>query len=229
MNILLIEDDATIASFVIKGFEQEGFSIELAQDGIQGLDAALGGHYDAIILDIMLPKLDGMRILELLRSEGNTTPVLVLSAKRSVRERVEGLQRGGDDYLVKPFHFSELLVRIENLVKRTSVVEGGENSKAALTYGELSLDPWRREVSRKGVMIALRSKEFSLLEYMMRHPQQVLSKTSILEHVYDYHFDPQTNVVDVLVCRLRNKIDKPFEVKYIHTLRGLGYILKIKE
>ncbi len=222
MRLLLVEDDEKIASFVIKGLRQAGFAIDHATDGQQGLDLALTEPYDAAIVDIMLPKLDGLTLIERMRNEGNNTPVIILSAKRTVDDRVKGLQKGGDDYLTKPFSFSELLARIQALIRRsTASVE-----THVLNVGDLSLDLYKREVVRAGHRIDLQPREFSLLEYLMRNENRVVSKTMILEHIWDYSFDPQTNVVDVLICRLRNKIDRGFESKLIHTIRGVGYVLK---
>jgi two-component system OmpR family response regulator len=178
--------------------------------------------YDAAVIDLMLPQLDGLSVIEAMRAAEVNSPVLILSAKQSVDDRIQGLQRGGDDYMVKPFSFSELLARLQALIRRDR-----KNSKAMLLkVGDLEMDLLKHEVYRQGEKIELPAKEYSLLEYMMHNPGIVLSKTSILERVYDYSFDPQTNVVDVLVCRLRNKVDKSFDSKMIHTVRGMGYVLK---
>ena len=222
MRILVIEDDKKIASFLEKGLREAGYSVDAAHDGNQGLEMALYEPYDAAVIDIMLPGLDGLSIIESMRERHVETPVLILSARQSVDDRVQGLQRGGDDYMIKPFSFSELLARVQALIRRDKA-----NVKSTmLQVGPLEMDLLRHEVHREQVKIDLPAKEYSLLEYMMRNPDVVISKTSILEKVYDYSFDPQTNVVDVLVCRLRNKIDKDFQDKMIHTVRGMGYVLR---
>ncbi len=222
MRILLVEDDKKIAGFVSKGFKEAGFALDHAEDGVSGLDLALTESYDAAIIDIMLPGLDGLSLIEKMRAEGLNTPVIILSAKRSVDDRVRGLQTGGDDYLTKPFAFTELLARVQALIRRA----GGNTEPQVLKGGDVSMDLLKREVCRDGQKIELQPKGFSLLEYLMRNADKVVSKTMILEHVWDYSFDPQTNVVDVLVCRLRNKLDKDFQPKCIHTIRGVGYAFK---
>jgi two-component system OmpR family response regulator len=222
MRLLIVEDDSKIASFIINGFRQAGFAVDHAADGKEGLQLALVVTYDVAIVDIMLPELDGLDLIGELRRQGINTPVLILSAKRSLDDRIKGIQKGGDDYLVKPFSFSELLVRVQALIRRSSrTVE-----PSSLTYGDFSLDLLKREVIRSGKKIELQPREFALLEYLMRNPERVVSKTMILEHIWDFHFDPQTNVVDVLVCRLRNKVEKSFPQKMIHTIRGVGYVFK---
>ncbi len=222
MRILVIEDDSKIASFIVNGLKQNGFGVDSARDGEQGLELACTVTYDCIVLDLMLPKLDGLSLLRQLRREKIHTPVLILSAKATVDDRVKGLQAGGDDYLTKPFAFSELLARVQALIRRaTHVVE-----PTTLTATGMTLDLLSREVTREGRKIELQTREFALLELLMRHPGRVVTKTMILEHVWDYSFDPQTNVVDVLVHRLRAKVDKDFDVKLIHTIRGVGYVLK---
>ncbi|HZX14030.1 MAG TPA: response regulator transcription factor, partial [Thermodesulfobacteriota bacterium] len=193
-----------------------------ASNGEDGIHLALHEPYDAAIIDIMLPKLDGLTLIEELRRQRVNTPVIILSAKRSVDDRVKGLQTGGDDYLTKPFSFSELLARVQALIRRAS--SAAETTR--LTFGNLSIDILKREATRADKKINLQPREFALLEYLMRNPGRMISKTIIMEHVYDYNFDPQTNVVDVLVCRLRNKVDRDFEKKMIHTIRGVGYVLK---
>lgn len=222
MRILLVEDDGKIASFVAKGLREEGFAVDHAPDGTDGLHFALTEPYDAAVIDLMLPGMDGLSLIEEMRRRGKDTPVLILSAKRSVDDRVKGLQIGGDDYLTKPFYFSELLARIRGLIRRAS--KSIESSR--LSAGDLSLDLMTRKVIRGGTDIELQPREFALLEYLMRNCGRVVSKTMILERIWDYSFDPQTNVVDVLVCRLRNKIDRDFDRKLIHTLRGVGYVLR---
>ena len=225
MRILLIEDDIKIASFIERGFKEAGFTVDKCHDGQDGLNRVLDSTYDAAIVDLMLPGLDGLSVIEEMRGAGVNTPVLILSAKQSVDDRIQGLQKGGDDYMVKPFSFSELLARIQALIRR----DQKNTQPMVLRVGALEMDLLKHEVYRDGTKLELPVKEYSLLEYMMRHPGIVVSKTSILERVYDYSFDPQTNVVDVLVCRLRNKIDKDFEEKMIHTVRGVGYVLKDQE
>ncbi len=224
MRVLVVEDDKKISSFVCKGLREAGFAVDAAYDGVDGLHLALNEPYDAAVVDIMLPGLDGLSLIERLRERIIRTPVLILSAKRSVDDRVKGLQTGGDDYMTKPFSFSELLARIQALIRRAS--QTGEPS--TLSAGDLTIDLLSREASRGGKPISLPSREFALLEYLMRNKGRIVSKTSILEHVYDYSFDPQTNVVDVLVCRVRNKVDRDFEPKMIYTVRGMGYVLKEK-
>jgi two-component system OmpR family response regulator len=222
MRILLVEDDQKIASFVVKGLKSAGYAIDHASDGEEGLHLALTEPYDAAILDIMLPKLDGLAVIERMRKGKLSTPVIILSAKGSVDDRVRGLQRGGDDYLTKPFAFSELLARVQALIRRAS----SASEPTRLTVGDLSIDLLTREVVRDGKKIELQPLEFSLLEYLMRHAGRVISKTMIMEHVWDYNFDPQTNVVEVRISRLRDKIDRGFDAKLIHTVRGVGYVLK---
>ncbi len=220
--MLLVEDDLTIALFISKGLKEAGYAVDHAQDGQEGLQLALSAPYDAAIVDIMLPGLDGLTLIETIRRRKINTPVLILSAKRSVDDRVKGLQRGGDDYLTKPFSFSELLARVQALIRRAS--SGSEPTR--LVVGDLTMDLLTREITRGGERIELQLREFSLLEYLMRNRGRVISKTMILEHVWNYGFDPQTNVVDVLISRLRSKVDKGFETKLIHTVRGVGYVLK---
>jgi len=222
MKILVVEDDKKIGSFIAQGFRENGFAVDLAADGAEGLHLAQSGAYDAAVLDVMLPGMDGLELLARLRAARFRTPVLILSARHSVDDRVKGLQAGGDDYLTKPFSFSELLARIHALMRRSQ----GQGNSALLEVGDLVLDLMSREVTRGGRPVALQAREFNLLELLMRQAGRVVTKTSILEHVYDYNFDPQTNVVDVLVCRLRNKIDRDFTEKRIQTVRGMGYVLK---
>ena len=224
MRVLIVEDDPKIASFVVQGFRQAGFTIDHASDGEEGLQFLTTLSYDAAIVDIMLPSKDGLTMIEEMRARKIVVPVIILSAKRSVDDRVRGLEGGSDDYLTKPFAFSELLARVQALIRRASA--NTSQSIAHLTSHDISMNLLTREVVRSGEQIALQPREFSLLEYLMRNPGRVLSKTMILEHVWDYSFDPQTNVVDVLICRLRNKIDRNFEPKVIQTIRGVGYVLK---
>jgi len=222
MRILVVEDDKKIASFLLKGLKQSGFAADHAANGEDGLHLASATPYDAAVIDVMLPKLDGLSLVQQLRKQKVNLPVIILSAKASVDDRVKGLQSGGDDYLVKPFSFSELLARIQALIRRSS----GATEPTTLTVGDLSLNLVTREVTRGGERIELQAREFSLLEYLLRNAGKVVPKALIMEHVWDYSIDPQTNVVDVVVCRLRNKIDRDFEKKMIHTLRGVGYVLK---
>ncbi len=223
MQILLVEDDKKIASFVAKELKQADFVVDRAADGQEGLHMALTTSYDAAIIDVMLPKLDGLTLIEELWRRKFETPVLILSAKRTVDDRVKGLQTGSDDYLTKPFAFSELLARLQALIRRGS----GYAEPTSLTCGDLSADLLKREVIRGEKKIDLQPREFTLLEYLMRNAGKIVSGTMILEYIWGYRFDPQTNVVDVLVCRLRNKVDKSFENKMIHTIRGVGYVLKV--
>lgn len=222
MRVLVIEDDQKIASFIVNGLKQNGFAVDHATDGEKGLALAGAVTYDAAVLDIMLPKLDGLSLLRQLRLDKIHTPVLILSAKASVDDRVKGLQAGGDDYLTKPFAFSELLARLQALIRRA--LHTAEPAK--LSAGDLTMDLLKREVVRGGQPVELQSREFALLELLLRHPGRAVTKTMILEHLWDYSFDPQTNVVDVLVHRLRTKVDKDFSVKLIQTIRGVGYVLK---
>jgi two-component system OmpR family response regulator len=222
MRVLLIEDDRTIADFVIRGLREAGFVVDHEADGEAGLEAALQQPYDVAIVDLMLPRRDGLSVIDALRKRGAATPVLILSARRSVDDRVKGLQAGGDDYLTKPFAFAELLARVQALVRRAS----RSPEPTTLTVEDLVLELLSRRVTRGGTALDLRPREFALLEYLMRNAGKVVSKTMILSHVWDYRFDPQTNIVDVLVSRLREKIDRPFERKLLRTLRGVGYVLR---
>ena len=222
MRLLLIEDDLTIASFVSKGLKEAGFVVEHASDGNTGLQLALDSSYDAAVIDIMLPGLDGLSVIDELRQRRIKLPVIILSAKRSIDERVEGLHAGGDDYLTKPFAFSELLARIQALIRRASDTP----EPTGITVGDLSMDLLARVVTRADKKIALQPREFALLEYLARNAGRVVSKTMIMEHVWDYNFDPHTNVVESRVSRLRDKIDKGFDTPLIHTVRGMGYVLR---
>jgi two-component system, OmpR family, response regulator len=222
MRILLVEDDPKIASFVLKGLKAEGFAVDHAADGEAGLDLALTEPYDAAVVDLMLPKRSGLDLIKTLRAEKVKTPVIVLSAKGAVEDRVKGLQTGADDYLIKPFAFSELLARVQALIRRST--DAAEPTR--LTYADLSMNLITREVLRGEAAIELQPLEFSLLEYLLRNAGRVVSKTMIMEHVWDYHFDPQTNVVESRIYKLREKIDKGFAVKLIHTVRGVGYVIK---
>jgi two-component system, OmpR family, response regulator len=222
MRLLLVEDDQKIATFVKKGFKAEGFAVDHAANGMEGLDLALTEPYDAAVIDIMLPELDGLSLIGRMRREKVMTPVIILSAKGAIDDRIKGLQIGGDDYLSKPFAFSELLARVQALIRRAS----GATEPTRLSYADLSVDMLTREVRRGGTRIDLQPLEYSLLEYLMRNAGRVVSKTMIMEHVWDYHFDPQTNVVEARICRLRDKLDKGFDEKLIHTVRGVGYVLR---
>jgi two-component system, OmpR family, response regulator len=222
MRILLVEDDIKIASFIVKGLKAAGYAIDHAADGEEGLNLALTEPYDTAVIDIMLPKRDGLSLIEEMRKSKVHTPVIILSAKGSVDDRVKGLQTGGDDYLTKPFAFSELLARVQALIRRAS----GVTEPTTLSASELSMNLLTREVKRKDQQIELQPMEFSLLEYLMRNIGRVVSKTMIMEHVWDYNFDPQTNVVEARICRLRDKVDRDFDKKLIHTIRGVGYVLK---
>ncbi len=223
MRILVVEDDQKIASFIVKGMQQASFAVDHVVQGEDGLTLAQATEYDAMVVDIMLPGMDGLTMIEKLRNNGINTPVLILSAKHTVDDKIRGFQKGGDDYLTKPFSFSELLVRIQALIRRSSKAVVSNT----LVVEDLQLDLMTREVKRGDRKISLQPREFALLEYIMRNAGNVVSKTMILEHVWDYHFDPQTNVVDVLVHRLRGKIDRGFEKALIQTIRGVGYVLKV--
>ena len=222
MRILLVEDDGKIASFIIKGLRAEGFAVDHALNGQDGLHLALTEPYDAAIIDIMLPKMNGLKLIENMRREKINTPVIVLSAKGEVDDRVKGLQIGADDYLTKPFAFSELLARLQALIRRSSDI----SEPTKLAVADLTMNLITREVVRAGEKIDLQPLEFSLLEYLLRNAGRVVSKTMIMEHVWDYYFDPQTNVVESRIYKLREKIDKGFAVRLIHTVRGAGYVLK---
>jgi two-component system, OmpR family, response regulator len=222
MHALIIEDDTAIADFIARGLREAGFAVDIANNGEDGLEAALTQQPDVAIVDLMLPRRDGLSVIDELRRQGRSTPVLILSARRSVDDRVRGLQAGGDDYLTKPFAFAELLARVQALVRRATRTP----EATTLTVGDLTLDLLSRRVTRAGQVIELRPREFALLEYLMRNAGKVVSKTMILSHVWEYNFDPQTNIVDVLVSRLRDKIDRPFAVKLLQTVRGVGYVIR---
>ncbi len=222
MRVLVIEDDKVAAGYVLKGLAESGHIADHAPDGETGLNMARDGRYEVLVVDRMLPALDGLKVIETLRKESDQTPVLVLSALSEIDQRVEGLRAGGDDYLTKPYAFAELLARIEALVRRRdpSAVQ------TRLTVGDLEMDLLARTVRRGGEEIPLQPREFRLLEFLMKHAGQVVTRTMLLEKVWDYHFDPQTNVIDVHVSRLRGKIDKPYERAMLHTVRGAGYRLQ---
>ena len=223
MRILVVEDDKDVAGFVVKGLKEAGHVVEHAANGRDGLFMAASENFDAIVLDRMLPGgVDGLRLLETLRAQNNNTPVLFLSAMAQVDDRVRGLKAGGDDYLTKPFAFAELLARVEGITRRSK----GEGPATKLQSGDLEMDLLSRTVKRAGQKIDLQPREFRLLEYLLRHAGQVVTRTMLLEGVWDYHFDPQTNVIDVHVSRLRQKVDKPFASPLIHTVRNAGYMLR---
>ncbi len=224
MKILLIEDDKIIADFIIKGMNEAGYAIDHQSNGRYGLQAALNESYDLAIIDVMLPQLDGLSIIQQIRDKKINLPILILSAKRSVDDRITGLQHGGDDYLIKPFSFGELLARVDALLRRANNVIEPSN----LTIDDLCMDLLGRTVTRGGQRIDLQPKEFSLLEYLLRNQGRVISKTMIIERVWNYNFDPGTNVVEARISKLREKIDKGFNKPLIHTVRGLGYVLKIE-
>ena len=217
-----MEDDGKIASFILKGLKASGYAVDHALNGEDGLHLALTEPYDAAIIDIMLPRRDGLSLIEEMRRHKINTPVIILSAKGSIEDRIKGLHAGGDDYLTKPFAFSELLARVQALIRRSS----GASEAVSISVGDLSMNLLTRQVTRKGTPLDLQPLEFSLLEYLMRNKGKVVSKTMIMEHVWNYNFDPQTNVVEARICRLRDKIDKSYGDKLIHTVRGVGYVLK---
>ncbi|OPY82229.1 MAG: Transcriptional regulatory protein CusR [Syntrophorhabdus sp. PtaU1.Bin153] len=222
VRVLVIDDDDVIVSFVTKGLKEAGFAVDRASDGEDGLHLALSESYDLMIVDIMLPKLDGLSLIAELRAQKDNTPVIILSAKRTVDDRVKGLQTGSDDYLTKPFAFSELLARVQALIRRST----GSVDPTTLEVADLRMDLLRREVTRSGEKIDLQPREFVLLEYLMRNAGRVVSKTMIMEHVWDYNFDPQTNVVEARISKLRDKIDRGFPRQLIETVRGVGYVLR---
>jgi DNA-binding response OmpR family regulator len=223
MKTLIVEDDEKIASFVVKGLRQEGISCDQVGDGVEALLQAGDHRYDAMIVDLMLPGLDGLSLIRRLRSGKVDTPVLILSAKSSVSDRVAGLQAGADDYLIKPFAFSELLARLQALVRRANAAPA---AASCYVVGELRIDLLTRKVKRGDESLEIQPLEYSLLVYLARNAGRVVSKTMIMEHVWEYNFDPGTNVVEACVCRLRDKVDRPFETPLIHTVRGFGYVLE---
>jgi two-component system OmpR family response regulator len=224
VRVLVVEDDSSIAEFVASGLRQEGYAVDVADNGVDGLELARARPYDAAVVDVMLPRLDGLSLVTALRRADVGTPVLFLSARHSVDDRVRGLQTGGDDYLTKPFAFPELLARLQALTRRGHL----SLEPTQLTVADLHLDRLTRKVERAGVPVELRPREFALLEYLMRHQGKVVSKTMIVSHIWDYSFDTGTNAVDVLVHRLRDKIDRGFEPRLLHTVRGVGYVLKVE-
>jgi len=225
MKVLVVEDDRETAAYLAKGLDESGYTVDCVSDGREGLFLASSGDYSAMILDRMLPNMDGLAVLGALRAAGISTPALILSALGSVDDRVKGLRAGGDDYLVKPFAFSELLARVEALLRRGT----GPATETRLRVADLELDLLTRTVKRHGKLIEVLPREFRLLEYLMRNAGHVVTRTMLLEHVWDYHFDPQTNVIDVHVSRLRQKIDKGFDAPLLHTVRGAGYCLRAPE
>ncbi|MCD4675285.1 MAG: response regulator transcription factor [Desulfobacula sp.] len=224
MRILVIEDDLKIAEFIQKGLKSSGFAVDHAATGTRGFEMVFEEPYDTLVVDIMLPELDGISLIKKIRERKNNTPIIILSARDRVDDRVNGLQAGADDYLTKPFAFSELLARIQALIRRAGNIIDPVN----LLYADLSIDIMKRQVKRNNEIIVLQPLEFSLLEYLLRNKERVVSRTMIMEHVWDYSFDPMTNVVEARICRLRDKIDKGFEPKLIHTVRGAGYVLKVQ-
>ena len=225
MHLLVIEDDHEAAAYLARGLRESGHVVDQAYDGVEGLHLAITGHYDALVVDRMLPGRDGLSIIGELRKASRRTPVLILSALGEVDDRVAGLTAGGDDYLPKPYALSELLARLEAIVRRSRP----EQTVPRLEVHDLELDRLKREVRRAGKTIALQPREFRLLEYLMMHEGQVVTRTMLLEAVWDYHFDPQTNVIDVLISRLRGKIDKEFDPPLLHTVRGAGYCLEARD
>ena len=223
MRVLLIEDDEKIGGFVAQGLREEGQVVDWSRDGGEGYQLAMAAQLDVAIIDLMLPGRDGLSVIRDLRSHGRKLPIIVLSARSDVQDRVAGLAAGADDYLTKPFSFAELSARLQALVRRSN---GVSDVQTRLTYADVVLDLLGRKVTRAGQVIELQPREFALLELLLRKAGRVVSKTMILEHIWSYSFDPQTNVVDVLVSRLRRKIDRDFPVKLIHTMRGLGYVLR---
>lgn len=221
MRILLVEDEKKVASFIKKGLEEEFYSVDVAYDGKEGLRLSLIEEYDLIILDIMLPFKDGFTVLKELRNQKISIPVLFLTAKDTLSDKVQGLDSGADDYLPKPFAFEELLARVRALLRRTTT-----EKNLVLKVLDLSLDIQTHSVTRNNIEIQLTPKEYSILEYLLRNKNRVISRTMLSEHVYDYHFDSDTNVIDVYINKLRNKVDKGFDVSIIHTIRGVGYMIK---
>jgi two-component system, OmpR family, response regulator len=221
MKILVVEDDRTVGQYVKRGLEEQRYHADLVEDGMEGLRLASGGRYDLIVLDLRLPEMNGLEVLRTLRDRGNTTPVLVLTAQDAVDFKVQALRSGADDYVTKPFAFEELLARVEALGRRPKEIRS-----PALKVGDLELDGETREVRRAGERIELTPKEYTVLEYLMRHAGRVMSRTLITEYAWDYHFDPGTNIVDVVINRLRKKVDTGHAHKLVHTVRGVGYVVK---
>ena len=226
MRVLVVEDDSQVAAYLVKGLKEQGYNVDHAADGKNGLFLATSEDYDAMIIDRMLPELDGLAIVKSVRAAGKTTPILILSALGDVDARVEGLRAGGDDYLTKPFAFSELLARLDALLRRARQAPAAETT---LRVADLELDQLTRTVKRGGSIIALQPREYRLLEYLMDNAGRVVTRTMLLEQVWDYHFDPQTNVIDVHISRLRGKIDKNFAQPLLQTVRGAGYMIREPE
>jgi DNA-binding response OmpR family regulator len=222
MKILVVEDDRTVGQYVKRGLEEQRYHADLVADGMEGLRLASGGRYDLIVLDLRLPEMNGLEVLRTLRDRGNTTPILVLTAQDAVDFKVQALRSGADDYVTKPFSFEELLARVEALGRRPKEIRA-----QVLRVGELELDMATREVTRAGERIDLTPKEYTVLEYLMRHAGRVMSRTLITEYAWDYHFDPGTNIVDVVINRLRKKVDSGHAQKLVHTVRGVGYVVKV--
>jgi two-component system OmpR family response regulator len=225
MRVLVVDDDEKILSFLVNGLKQEGYIVDMGRDGDEACGLLLTRQYDAAVLDIMMPKVDGLAVIQKVRDEGIKTPILILSAKHKVDDRVTGLRAGGDDYMTKPFAFSELIARLQSLVRRAR----GSSEPTLYTVGDLSLDVLKHEARRGGNRIELQPREFALLLYLMRNANRVVSKTMIMEHVWGYNFDPQTNVVESRLSRLRDKIDEGFAHPYIHTVRGVGYVIRAED
>ena len=221
MKILVVEDDRIVGQYVKRGLEEQGYHADLVEDGLEALRFISGGHYDLVILDLRLPGMTGYEVLRTVRDRGITTPILVLTAQDAVDHKVQALRAGADDYVTKPFAFEELLARVEAIGRRPAALKS-----TALTIGDLVLDTTTREVRRAGRLLDLTPKEFTVLEYLMRHPGRVMSRTLITEYAWDYHFDPGTNIVDVVINRLRKKVDAGQERRLIHTVRGVGYVIK---
>ena len=221
MKILVVEDDRIVGQYVKRGLDEHGYHADLVEDGLEALRFISGGHYDLMILDLRLPGMTGYEVLRTIRDRGVTTPVLVLTAQDAVDHKVQALRAGADDYVTKPFAFEELLARVEAIGRRPAQLRS-----SAVTVGDLVLDTTTREVRRAGRLLDLTPKEFTVLEYLMRHPGRVMSRTLITEYAWDYHFDPGTNIVDVVINRLRKKIDQPQDKKLLHTVRGVGYVVK---
>lgn len=222
MHVLVVEDDRKISDFIVQGLRQEGYAVDVADNGIDAFQMAMAASYDAAVVDVMLPRMNGLDVIQDLRREGNLTPVLILSARNSVDDRIKGLQSGGDDYLVKPFSFAELIARLQALVRRATATA----EPTTLSVADLTLDLIRRTATRSGQQIELQPREFALLEYLVRNRGKIVSKTMIMDQVWGYDFDPSTNVVESRISRLRDKIDRDFDTALIKTIRGAGYVIR---